>query len=158
AATLNAARVSFVKTSYRRHIGSAAWAIPREEAIDGYDLGQGRAPDAAPPRIARRLRRRTRNGDRGPALRRNRRLRPARRGREERAAAVFPRALPATRRAREAAGLDRRDEGEGRDPVRRPRRRRQRRRHQAHHATTQSAHLPRRRAAGAERPRADAVV
>ena len=49
-------------------------------------------------------------------------------------------------------------EAQGRDPVRGPRRGRQGRRHQAHHAAAEPARVPRGRAAGAQRPRAHAVV
>ena len=70
----------------------------------------------------------------------------------------FKRAVPPARRARQAAGLGRAQQAEDRRDLRGPQLRRQGRRHQAHHAAAQSAHLPGRRAAGAERARADPMV
>ena len=82
----------------------------------------------------------------------------AERRREGSPAPLFPRALSPAGRAGQAAGLGGRHAAQGRDHLRGTRRCRQGRRHQAHHAAAQPAYLPRRRAAGTERPRAHAVV
>ena len=77
---------------------------------------------------------------------------------DHRPARLFQGAVPPAGRAGQAAGLGAGTEAQGRGDLRGARRGRQGRRHQAHHAAAQSARLPRRRAAGAERARAHAVV
>ena len=71
---------------------------------------------------------------------------------------LFPRAVPAAARAGAAAGLGAAQEAQGRGDLRGPRFGRQGRRHQARHPAAQSARLPRRGAARADRARAQPVV
>ena len=73
-------------------------------------------------------------------------------------ASLFQRAVPPAARVGEAAGLGPAQQAQGRRDFRRPRLRRQGRRHQAHHPAAQSARLPRRRPARADRARTNAMV